>query len=63
MKTKMFKFCCQSCGQLFSCSPSEWKLWVAGEIEKPNLCFDCLLEQSNYEYSESSDFSDAYPGL
>jgi hypothetical protein len=66
---RMFKFCCRSCGQLFYSTLQEFRLWQAWEIETPNICFDCELEQENYEYSESGnfdgfgDFSDADPGL
>ena len=58
-------FYCTACGGKIILSKKDLKLWDTGEIETPDLCFDCreneIISQSCKE--EIYAFSDADMGL
>ena len=62
-KIKKFKFHCPSCGDSFIPSDDQFQMWIDDEIESTLLCPDCEFEQSNFEFSDSYEYSDADPGL
>jgi hypothetical protein len=54
-------FYCRYCGDTFKLSKEEFKSYLAGEMEDPDTCDDCLFNLNNPV--EDYFFSDADPGL
>lgn len=52
---------CKHCGEEFQLTKEELSLWEAGEIPKPDTCWECF-EMIN-QPPEPDYYSDADPGL